>query len=74
MNEIIKHIKKFNSLSHNEPCKHVKNKLLSFKTNDVPYKLFFKRLYILLYSLPIYLREADIEIGIRKSLFMWVFI
>ena len=69
MNEIIKHIKKFNSLSYNEQCKHVKNKLLSFKTYDAPYPLFFKRLYILLDSLPIYLREADIEIGIRKAPF-----
>ena len=68
--EINKDIKKINSLSHNAQCKRIKTKLLSFKTKDVSYTLFFKKLYVLLDSLPWYLREANIEIGVRKVLFI----
>ena len=70
MNEINEHIKKFNSLSYNEQCKHGKTKLLSFKSKDIPYTLFFKRLYILLDSFPMFLKDATIETGIRKVLFV----
>ena len=70
MEEINKHIKKINSLSYNAQCKHVKTKLLSFKTKDVPYTMFFKKLYILLDKLPWDLKETNIEIGVRKVLFI----
>ena len=55
MNETNKHIKKFDSMSYNKQYKHVKTKLLSFKSKDIRYTLFFKRLYILLDSLPMFL-------------------
>ena len=70
MEEINKHIKKINSLSYNAQCKHVKTKLLSFKTKDVPYTMFFKKLYILLDKLPWDLKKANIEIRVRKVLFI----
>ena len=68
MDEIKKCIEKINSLNFRGQCRYVKNKLLSFKTNDVPYTLFFKKLYILLDNLPWYLKETNIEIGVRKEL------
>ena len=63
-----KYTEKINSLNFRGQCRYVKNKLLSFKTNDVPYTLFFKKLYILLDNLPWYLKETNIEIGMRKEL------
>ena len=66
MEEINKHIKKINSLSYNAQCKHVKTKLLSFKTKDVPYTMFFKKLYILLDKLPWDLKETNIEIDVLR--------
>ena len=63
-----KYTEKINSLNFRGQCRYVKNKLLSFKTNDVPYTLFFKKLYILLDNLPWYLKETNIEIGVRKEL------
>ena len=68
MDEIKKYIEKINSLNFRGQCWYVKNKLLSFKTNDVTYTLFFKKLYILLDNLPWYLKETNIEIGVRKEL------
>ena len=68
MDEIKKYIDKINSLNFRWQCRYVKNKLLSFKTNDVLYTLFFKKLYILLDNLPWYLKETNIEIGVRKEL------
>ena len=70
MEEINKRIKKFDSLSYNAQCKHVKTKLLSFKTKDVPYTMFFKKLYILLDKLPWDLKETNIEICVGKVLFI----
>ena len=68
MDEIKKYIEKINSLNFSGQCRHVKNKLLSFKTNGLSYTLFFKKLYILLDNLPWYLKETNIEIGMRKEL------
>ena len=68
MNEIKKYIEKNNSLNFRGQCRYVKNKLLSFKTNYVLYTLFLKKLYILLDNLPWYLKETNIEIGMRKEL------
>ena len=70
MNETNKHIKKFDSISYNKQYKLVKTKLLSFKSKDIRYKWFFKRLYILLDSLPMLLKDGNIEIGIGKVLFI----
>ena len=67
MDEIKKCIEKINSLNYRGQCRYVKNKLLSFKSNDVPYTLFFKKLYILLDNLPWYLKETNIEIGVRNE-------
>ena len=67
MDEIKKYIEKINSLNFRGQCWYVKNKLLSFKTNDVTYTLFFKKLYILLDNLPWYLKETNIEIDVRNQ-------
>ena len=67
MDEIKKYIEKINSLNFRGQCRYVKNKLLSFKTNDVRYTLFFKKLYILLDNLPWYLKETNIEIDVREE-------
>ena len=46
MDEIKKYIDKINSLNFRGQCRYVKNKLLSFKTNNAAYTLFFyKALY-----------------------------
>ena len=52
MDEIKKNIEKINSLNFNGQCRYVKNKLLSFETNDVSYTLLFTKLYIQLDNLP----------------------
>ena len=70
MDEIKKYIEKINSLNFRGQCRYVKNKLLSFKTNDVPYTLFFTKLYIQLDNLPWYLKETNIERGVRKKLLL----
>ena len=67
MDEIKKYIEKINSLNFSGQCRHVKNKLLSFKTNGLSYTLFFKKLYILLDNLPWYLKETNIEIDVRNQ-------
>ena len=41
MIKIKKYIEKINSLNFRGQCRYMKNKLLSFKANDVPYTLFF---------------------------------
>ena len=63
MDEINKHIKKINSLSYNGQCKHIKGKLLSFKTKDTAYN-------ILLNDLPHQLQEINIDIGVCKVLYI----
>ena len=68
MDEIKKYIEKINSLTFRGQRKYVKTKLLSFKTSDIPYTTFFKKLCILLYNLPWHLKETNIEIGLRKEL------
>ena len=55
-------------MNFNAQCKHVKTKLLSFKSKDVPYTMFFKKLHVLLDSLPHQLKEINIDIGVRKVL------
>ena len=61
-------MKKINSLNFRGQCSYVKNKLLSFKTSDVPCTLFFKKLYVLLDNLPWFLKETNIGLGVRKEL------
>ena len=58
MDEIEKHIKKINSLPYNAQCKHIKTKLLSFKSKDIAYTMFFKKLYVLIDRLLWDLSEA----------------
>ena len=68
MAEIEKNIEKINSLNFNGQCRYVKNKLLSFETNDLSYTLLFTKLYIQLDNLPWYLKETNVEIGVHKEL------
>ena len=70
MDEMNQHIKKINSLSYIAQCKHVKAKLLSLKSKDIPYTMFLKKLFILLNDLPPQLEEMNIDIGVRKVLFI----
>ena len=70
MDEMNKRIKKINSLSYIAQFKHVKAKLLSFKSKDIPYTMFLKKLYILLNHLSYQLEEINIDIGVRKVLFV----
>ena len=70
MDGLNKHIKKINTFNYNAQCRHVKNRLMSIKSKDMPYTMFFKKLDILLHSLPWNLRESNIDIGIRKVLFI----
>ena len=43
---------------------------MSLKSKDIPDTMFFKKLHVLLYSLPWNLRQSNINIGVRKVIFI----
>ena len=43
---------------------------MSLKSKDIPYTMFFKKLHVLLYSLLWNVRQSNIDIGVRKVLFI----
>ena len=43
---------------------------MSLKSKDIPYTTYFKKLHVLLYSLLWNVRQSNIDIGVRKVLFI----